>query len=171
MLPQNVLPASLPLSLPLSTNPEKFCSVKPLAVATGASDDWSPAHTQPQQNPLKLPSAVSQHGTQEMNCSSAFTAHGPVLPALPLGQEPMAASSGESHAAEQSSLCREGRAPWFLPSPQAASVLQTPLPPKRQPHQACKGSSNSKRKVCLLSSLKAPFALSFSFKNVPVFTY
>lgn len=49
-----------------------------------------------------------------------------------------------------------------IPSPQAALVLRTPPPPKRQSHWACRSISTRKRKVYLLSSVKAPIALSFS---------
>lgn len=81
MFPQNILPASMPLSLPLSADPRKVCSSN--------LQQWQwvllmteVQHTpKPQQNPLKLPAAVSQHNTQETR-----TAHepgaGPILPAL-----------------------------------------------------------------------------------------
>lgn len=143
-------------AFPWAPTLRKSVSVKPVAVATGAFDNWSPAHTQPQQNPLKLPSAVSQHGTQELNCSSAFTAHGPALPALPLGQEPVAGSWGESHAAEQSSLCRKGRAPWFPPSPQQHQCCKHHLHPKDNLAKPARAPVTAKEKCASCPLLKLP---------------
>lgn len=163
ILPQNVLPASLPLSPPLSTDPRKACLVKPPAGATGAR----PAQPKPQQNPLRLPAGVSQHHTQEPRA-----AHRPSQ-LLVLSCQPSLCTGSlqQEKATLLNRALSAGRAEALgsFPAPRQHQCRKCHLHPKRQLHQACRGSSNSRRKVCLLSAVKAPSALS-SFKSVPILT-
>lgn len=61
-----------------------------------------------------------------------------------------------------SRVLHKGLSPLVPSQPPGSTGVASPSPPKRQPHQACRSTSTSKRKVYFLRSGKAPTALRFS---------
>lgn len=135
-------------SLPLSTDPRKLYLVKPPAVATGALE-WSPAHTQ--QNPLKLPAVVA---STTLKCPELLNSlHSLVLSCqpLPLGQQPKHSAQEKAKLLIRAPSTGRAEPLGSFPAPRqhrAANATST----QKEPHQACRGSSDSKSKVPLVLS-------------------